>query len=107
MTNIIKFPQKNTQPEDSDPATVKPAKNCDSKKKSIFDRSLHFVWVVVVLIWPILKWLLSLDVFFQMLRMIYHWNTPGIYAGWTFLLHFSALTALTYFVSFFRPKGAR
>ncbi|MCL7423227.1 MAG: protein kleE [Methylobacter sp.] len=107
MTNIIKFPQKNTQPKDSDPATVKPAKNCDSKKKSVLDRSLHFVWVVVVLIWPILKWMLSLDVFFQMLRMVYHWNTPGIYAGWTFLLHFSALTALTYFVSFFRPKGAR
>jgi hypothetical protein len=107
MTNIIKFPQKNTQPENSNPAMVKPAKNCDSKKKSVIDRSLHFVWVVVVLIWPILKWLLSLDVFFQMLRMVYHWNTPGIYAGWTFLLHFSTLTALTYFVSFFRPKGAR
>jgi hypothetical protein len=107
MTNIIKFPQKNTQPEASDPATVKSAKNCDSKKKSVLDRSIYFVWVVVVLIWPILKWILSLDVFFQMLRMIYHWNTPGVYAGWTFLLHFSLLTTLTYFVSFFRPKGAR
>ena len=107
MTNIIKFPQKNTQPKDSDSVTVNPAKNCDSKKKSVLAGSLYFVWVVVVLIWPILKWILSLDVFFQMLRMIYHWNTPGIYAGWTFLLHFSALTALTYFVSFFRPKGAK
>lgn len=107
MKNIIKFPQKNTQPEDSDPVTVNSAENCDSRKKSVLDGSLHFVWVVIVLIWPILKWILSLDVFFQMLRMIYHWNTPGVYAGWTFILHFSLLTTLTYFVSFFKPKGAR
>ena len=32
-------------------------------------------------------------------------STPGVYAGWTFLLHFAVLTALTYFVSIYKPKG--
>ena len=53
----------------------------------------------------VLKWLVSIEVFFQFIRMIYHWNTPGVYAGWTFLLHFAVLTALTYFVSIYKPKG--
>ena len=63
------------------------------------------VWVVAVLVWPVLKWVVTLDVLFQFVRMLYHWNTPGIFAGWTFMLHFAVLTALTYFVSMYKPKG--
>jgi hypothetical protein len=37
--------------------------------------------------------------------MIYHWETPRVYAGWDFLLHFATLTALTCFVSLYKPKG--
>ncbi|MDF7677069.1 KleE stable inheritance protein [Neisseriaceae bacterium ESL0693] len=66
---------------------------------------LRFVQITVVLIWPILKWIVSIEVFFQFIRMIYHWNTPDIYAGWVFLLHFSILIFLTYFVSTYEPKG--
>jgi hypothetical protein len=43
--------------------------------------------------------------FFQFVRMLYHWNTPGVYAGWSFLAYFAALTAITYFVSIYKPKG--
>ena len=63
------------------------------------------VWVVAVLVWPVLKWVVTLDVLFQFVRMLYHWNTPGVFAGWTFMLHFTVLTALTYFVSMYKPKG--
>jgi len=66
---------------------------------------VKFIWVVTVLLWPIIKWVLSIITFFQFLRMLYHWNTPGVYAGWTFLAYFAALTAITYFVSFYKPKG--
>jgi Uncharacterized KleE stable inheritance protein len=63
------------------------------------------VWVVTALSWPVLKWVLSIITFFHGVRMLYHWNTPGVYAGWTFLAHFVALTALTCFVAFYKPRG--
>ncbi|MDO8773520.1 MAG: KleE stable inheritance protein [Burkholderiaceae bacterium] len=43
---------------------------------------------------------------FQLVRMIYHWETPGVYAGWDFLLHFAALAALACFVSLYKPKAS-
>ena len=58
-----------------------------------------------VLLWPVLQWIVSLDVLYQLLRTLYYWRTPGVYAGWTLAMHFTALTALTYFVSVYRPKG--
>lgn len=63
------------------------------------------IWVFTVLVWPILKWIVSIDCVFQFVRMMYFWDTPGVYVGWTFLLHFAGLTALTYFVSIYKPKG--
>jgi len=39
--------------------------------------------------------------------MIYYWETPGVYAGWTFLAHFAGLTALTCFVASYEPKFMR
>ena len=57
------------------------------------------------LVWPVLKWIVSIDVFIQMILMFARWDTPGSYAGWTFLAHFAVLTGLTYFVGVYRPKG--
>jgi hypothetical protein len=65
---------------------------------------LSAVWVVTVLTWPLLKWLVSIDVALQFFRMLYHWNTAGAHAGWTFVLHFGVLFALTCFVAFYKPK---
>jgi hypothetical protein len=61
---------------------------------------LKGVWIVTVLVWPILKWMISLDCALQLVRMIYHWETPGVYAGWDFLLHFAALAALACLLCF-------
>lgn len=69
--------------------------------------ALIFSWYCTVLIWPVLKWVVSLEVFFQFVRMIYHWNDAGSYAGWVFFAHFLALTALTYFVSNYKPKPVK
>jgi hypothetical protein len=55
---------------------------------------VKFVWVATVLVWPILKWVLSIATFFQFVRMLYHWNTPGVYAGWSFLAYFAVLTGV-------------
>lgn len=105
MSKIIKFPKG--EPVDSIPSAVIPVKSkpIGAKGKGLFAALVRWVWVVLVLIWPVLKWIVSIEVFFQAIQMFYYWNTPGVYAGWTFLLHFAVLTALTYFVSIYKPKG--
>ena len=59
---------------------------------------------VVALVWPLLKWVVAIDVTWQFARMLYFWQTPGVHAGWTFLAHFAVLVALTYLVGVDRPK---
>lgn len=66
---------------------------------------LSFVWVLMVLVWPVLKWVISLDCVYQLVRAIYYWDTPGVYAGWTFMAHFAVFVVLTYFVSVYKPKS--
>lgn len=108
MSNIIKFPrddQTDLVVVEPVAAPVKPTQVLNAKGKAFLAGLLRFVWVAVVLVWPVLKWVVSIEVFFQFIRMFYYWGTPGVYAGWTFLLHFAVLTALTYFVSIFKPKG--
>ncbi|RYI35295.1 MAG: hypothetical protein EON48_01120 [Acetobacteraceae bacterium] len=62
--------------------------------------------VIVAVLWPLLKWILAIDVTWQFVRMLYFWHTPGVYAGWTFLAHFAVLVALTCFLGVRRSRGA-
>ena len=81
MTNIIKFPGKAEAPAEVAPepaAQEKPAPA--APRRGLFAPVVKAVWVVVVLVWPLLKWIVSIDVFFQFIRMDYHWNTPGVFA---------------------------
>lgn len=104
MSKIIKFPKSNKpQHEPAEPAA--PAAAPKIKGASLWAGLVKFAWVSIVLIWPILKWVLSIITFFHFVRMLYYWSTPGVYAGWSFLAYFAALTAITYFVSIFKPKG--
>ena len=103
MTNIIKFPRQVAAV-----AEVKqPVGAAASKAVGVVVgvAVIKGVWVLTVLVWPILKWVVSIDCVFQFARTMYHWNTPGVHAGFTFLLHFAVLTALTYFVSIYKPRG--
>lgn len=61
--------------------------------------------IVVALLWPLLKWVLAIDVTWQLARMLYFWQTPGVAAGWTFLGHFAVLVGLTCFMAVRRPQG--
>lgn len=103
MTNIIKFPRQADAAVEVEPKV--PVLMPKVKGPGVGATVVKGVWVFTVLVWPILKWIISIDCFFQIIRMIYHWETPGVYAGWTFLFHFAVLTALTYFVSVYKPKG--
>lgn len=102
MTNIINFPRRAKPVIEDAPKAATPAPT--PGKAGIGAGVVKAVWVVVVLVWPILKWVVALDCVYHLIRMMYHWNTPGIHAGFTFLLHFAVLTALTYFVSVYKPK---
>ena len=108
MSNIIKFPGGGApEPAAAPPAAgeAKPKGGFNAKGKAVLAGVWRAVWIVFVLIWPVLKWVLAIITFFQFVRMLYHWNTPGVYAGWSFLAYFAALTAITYFVSIYKPKG--
>jgi hypothetical protein len=65
------------------------------------------IWVVIVCLWPLVRWLAGIDLSFQLIRTAYYWNSPSVYAGWTFLLHFASFTAFTYLVAVPRPAGFR
>ncbi|CAE6823575.1 hypothetical protein R69658_05962 [Paraburkholderia aspalathi] len=103
MTKIIKFPGMVEPTVEARPA----AKTAPTafKGKGFLDGVVKTLWVMTVLVWPLLRWVAALDVVFQFARMLWKWDTPGAYAGWTFLLHFAVLTALTYFVTLYKPKG--
>jgi hypothetical protein len=103
MSNIIQFPRREVMP----PVQEAPQTNNSAQGIGVVSVIVAGVWVVIVLLWPLLQWIVSLDVLYQLLRTLYYWRTPGVYAGWTLVMHFTALTALTYFVSVYRPQGYR
>jgi Uncharacterized KleE stable inheritance protein len=74
---------------------------------SLLKSSWASIWLVLVCLWPLVRWLAGIDLCFQVIRTAYYWNSPSVYAGWTFLLHFASFTALTYLVAVHRPAGVR
>lgn len=62
-----------------------------------------WIWILLVLMWPLAKWVLSLITFFHFLRMLYYWGTPGEVAWLSFIGYFLLLTVLTTMVSS-KPK---
>lgn len=101
MTNIIQFPARGRQGPALDVVAV-PARHDDAMKK-ILSGIGATLQVVLMLLWPLLRWVLAIDVAWQFFRMLYHWNTPGVHAGWTFLAHFLAFVVITYLVSASKP----
>ena len=105
MANIIKFPKAHRE----HPAAPRPPlhelpmpspKNGSAsvpagKWRQFFSGLFGGIWLITTALSPFLQWALKYDVVFQLVRMLYYWNTPGMHAGWTFLLHFCALTFLT------------
>jgi hypothetical protein len=73
--------------------------------RGMWSRIIRGVWVCTVILWPVLRWVIAFDCVAQLIKAMYHWNTPGSHAGLVFILHFLAFSALTYFVSAYRPKG--
>lgn len=107
MSNIVKFPRARKPSSNKEEKIAAPptAPALKSTGRGLINGLVKFVWVTTVLVWPILRWVLSIITFFQFVLMIYYWDTPNVYAGWSFLAYFTLLTAITYFVSVYKPKG--
>ena len=106
MSNIVKFPRQTNAPVTQLPVPVNPDADMPiNAKKKASTSVIVIVQIAVALLWPVLKWILAIDVTWQFARILYFWNAPGTYAGFAFLLHFSAFSALTYFVAVYRPRG--
>ena len=101
-SNIIIFPKRGGRVTSSASVCV-PVRSANAVK-TVFTGMVWFVWVATALVWPVLKRVLSIEVFFQFIRMIYYWDARGVHASWTFLLHFTALVAITWFVTVYKPK---
>ena len=113
MTNVIKFPKvpKVPLPAAAAPAPVRPSTPATpsvrpagvGQARRLLDGVCTALWVVAVLLWTPVKWVLSIFVFVQLGRLLLNWN---LHNGLVFVASFIALCALTYFVSYFKPKGS-
>jgi len=100
MTNIIQYPIKNTGHFNKRP------ENVQCLKQSIFriaiNRIMLFMKILFLFLigifWGPIQVVWSIDCFYQMLRMFYYWDTPGVHAGLTFLIHFSLWPLLVFFI---------
>ncbi|HEK2843851.1 TPA: hypothetical protein SMT83_003448 [Proteus mirabilis] len=72
---------------------------------SVFKGFINYVGLILVILFPFLKWIISIDVFFMAMRAIYYWNDPLVHANWDFTIHFIFLVLLVSFVSAFKTKN--
>ena len=73
---------------------------------------LAVIWSLLLLCFFVVKWVVLIaigaDLLYQFFRMLYYWHTPGMHAGWTFLLHYGVITAVgtaLYMLAVLIPTG--
>ena len=104
MAKIIIFPNSNIATKGPITQKIPQGKNWI---KTISTLLVSITKIILAIFWTPIKWFLAIDCFIQLLRTMYYWNTPGIHAGWVFLLHFSVLTALMLFITSFTPYKSK
>ena len=72
--------------------------------KSVFTTIMNVVYVLLAIFWPIVRWVMALNCVYQFGRALYYWNTPGMYAGWTALLHYAVFVGIYAFIAIYKPK---
>lgn len=102
---VIKFPNFNKKPSEANASESVQSQQISAAMPEMSPIGLRVIWVLVVVSWPILSKLLALDCLAQFLIAMYRWDTAPFRGCLTFGAHFAALTALTYFVALYKPKG--
>ena len=72
--------------------------------KTFLNRLVTLCWMVTVFVWPVMKWILSLNVLMHFIWMLMSWKDKGFYALLVFLFYFMILVFFTYFVESFKPE---
>jgi hypothetical protein len=65
---------------------------------------IGLVWLLLGLFWPLLNWIIAMDVVFQLLRAVYYSNTP-VHATLQAAIHGFVYILLSLFVYLYRPKA--
>ena len=106
MADIIEFPPARVKAQVSQPKHG-PVTQAKRPALSGAANQRQIVWVIVVLCWPLLRFVMVCDVLFQLLRALVLWDTPGTHAGWAFILHYAFFCYLTWFVAYGNPDQLR
>lgn len=92
MATVITFPR--------------PKHNGKPSARSFFTRAtsmlVRIIWALTVLVWPIFRWVLVLDLTAQLFRMLITFADKGAYFDWTFTAHFLVVVAFFCFVTCYR-----
>lgn len=72
--------------------------------RGVFSWVINALWLMLVLLWPVLKWPVSIVVFIFALRASFLWDDPTLNVGWDFFLAFSVLCFLSFLVSKYSQK---
>lgn len=72
--------------------------------KRIMPWIIGLVWLFLGLFWPLLNWIIAMDVVFQFLRALYYSSEPAIHATLQASIHGFLYMLLSLFVYLYRPK---
>ena len=64
---------------------------------------MGLVWLLLALFWPLLNWIVAMEVVFQFVRALYYANTPGTHATLQASIHGVSYLLLSCFVYLYRP----
>ena len=70
MTNIIQFPRTDSRANDLAPLKFQARPIDGAGGEGILSNLVKVVWVATVLVWPVMKGVLSFDVLFKFFRML-------------------------------------
>lgn len=101
--NVVRFPKRHAVARVAARSEDRPEGN-HVKVWPLASKALSIFTVVVGVFWPILRWVLGIDVFFKFVLMLWRWDTPGSHAGWVFTLHLGVLVALMLLIASYKQE---
>lgn len=75
-----------------------------ARRKMMLHWPLGLAWLLVGMLWPLLKWVGAMDVLFQCLRALYFSNTPALHATLQAGIHSGCYLLISLVVYLYRPK---
>lgn len=97
MSIILPFPPRSGHAA-APSQSVAPATAAVASERWTFARAIHVLRLTIAFFWPVLRWILAIDVAWRLVRTLLLWSGDG-HPGLRLLAHFSVFVALTLFVA--------